>query len=555
MRLATAALVTAIGVAGTAAAQGRQGGHRVAVIVGANATLPGRQPLLYSHRDAAAMAEILAEVGGFRPDDIRVLEDPTPDAVVEAVAAASRATWGHPDSLLYFYYSGHADERSLYPGGRPLPLERLRGVIDGASAAVKIGMVDACRGGAWTRAKGLSPEHPFAIEWPVTLENEGSVLIASSSGVESAHEADHLRGSFFTTHFIAGLRGAADRDGNGEVTLTEAFEYAKERTIRDSARLTRETQHPSYAVSLRGRRDLVLAQLGRGTTTMEVTQEDGPLSIIHLDSGVELLELAPGRRAVRLAVPPGRYLVRKTVTAGQRVKELTVPPGGRVQVAEGELTLVAAPGSVTKAVLEDPFPEPLPFRVLLAPFVAVGTGWGSGTPDVNPTDTRGNKIQLSGVAGRAGLLTVGADAAVMVTRGLLLGAELRYEIVTGASTVYDVSCPGGSCRPPGGALAGLATAGTIFKLSDRLHLLAKLRAGMGEIRHLVRLEMLNDCGAAHADSCIDTLASGPWLLGGSATVMYELGQRWAVQGMAGTLLGFPRTGLDLELGAALAMKY
>ncbi len=71
------------------------------------------------------------------------------------------------------------------------------------------------------------------------------MLIASSSGLESAHESDRLQGSFFTYHFTGGLRGAADRNGNGEITMTEAFEYAKERTIRDTLRVASETQHPA----------------------------------------------------------------------------------------------------------------------------------------------------------------------------------------------------------------------------------------------------------------------------------------------------------------------
>ena len=39
----------------------------------------------------------------------------------------------------------------------------------------------------------------------------------------------------------------------GAATLGEAFEYARERTIRDTARFAAETQHPSYDVHLRGR--------------------------------------------------------------------------------------------------------------------------------------------------------------------------------------------------------------------------------------------------------------------------------------------------------------
>jgi len=36
---------------------------------------------------------------------------------------------------------------------------------------------------------------------PLSLANEGTVLIASSSGLESSHESDAIRGSYFT-HYL-----------------------------------------------------------------------------------------------------------------------------------------------------------------------------------------------------------------------------------------------------------------------------------------------------------------------------------------------------------------
>jgi caspase domain-containing protein len=329
--------VMALLAAGAASAEPPR--SREAVIVGANGAPAGRKPLVYGRSDARKMAEVLATVGGFRGDQITVLEDPTPARLLAAVEGATRRLADQPHAVLYFYYSGHADDRCLYPSGQALPMAALRRLIDEARVATKIGVVDACRGGGWTRAKGLAPAEPFAVQWPMTNEGEGSVMIASSSGQESAHESDQLRASFFTFHFVAGLRGAADSNANNEVTLTEAYEYAKERTIRDTLRLARETQHPSYEVNLRGRRDLVLTRVEAGPTTVQVVERQGPLQIIDLESGVELLEVPPGRRHIRLAVPPGRYLVRKTTPEGNLVKELAVHAGGENSVDEDQLTL------------------------------------------------------------------------------------------------------------------------------------------------------------------------------------------------------------------------
>jgi hypothetical protein len=337
---------------------------RVAVLVGANGAAPGRKPLYYSHRDVDRMSEVLLAVGGFTRANVLVLKDPTPAALLRALEAASARLAGRPDSLLYFFYSGHADEVALYPGGHPVPLVRVRGIIDDARVSVKIGVVDACRGGSWTRAKGLVADEPFAVRWPLSLDNEGSVLIASSSGQESAHESDQLQGSFFTYHFTGGLRGAADRNADGVVTLSEGFEYAKEQTIRDTLRHTQETQRPSYAVNLRGRRDLVLTQVMSSPSTLAVDQKEGPLELVHAESGLRLLELPPGPRQVKLAVPPGAYLVRRRLERGNLVRELVVAAGAHSTIAEEQLTLVGHEGLAIKAASG---PPPVPRMVVTTP--------------------------------------------------------------------------------------------------------------------------------------------------------------------------------------------
>jgi len=315
---------------------------RVGIIVGAQGGAPGRAGLRHAHRDAQTMADVLTTVGRFPRDRVHLLRDPAPGELVAVLQREAAALSGRPDALLFFYFSGHADQGALYSGGRPVPLDAVRRALDRQDVAVRIGVIDACQGGGWTRAKGLLPDAPFEVTLPQVLESEGSALISSSTGDESAHESDALGGSFFTVHLAAGLRGAADESGDGDVTLTEAFEYARAQTIRDTARQAREPQHPSFALNLRGRQDLVLAQVAASPSTLAVEQERGPLELVHLATGLRMLELPPGRRSARIAVPPGRYLVRRLAPEGVRARELDVPRQGQVEVREDDLVLVAS---------------------------------------------------------------------------------------------------------------------------------------------------------------------------------------------------------------------
>ncbi len=313
--------------------------HRVAVVVGSNSAVEGRVTLRFAHHDANQLAAVLTQSGGFKADDVHVLLDPRPDAVIAALSTArTRLT---EQDLLLFYYSGHADEASLYPGGERLGLEVLRGQLGDGGIGMRIGIIDACRGGAWTQAKGLSPTAPFSVGLH-GLSSEGTALLASSSGLEDAHETDQLSGSFFTHHLIAGLRGAADASGDGQVTLSEAFAYANRFTVRDTATRSKMTQHPSFDLRLRGRQDVVLTTIGGDSTQLLVAQQEGPLEVVQLSTGITVVEGLPGEQILRLALPPGPYLVRRVVEGGVRSREVQVKSGEATRVDESALLLVGS---------------------------------------------------------------------------------------------------------------------------------------------------------------------------------------------------------------------
>jgi hypothetical protein len=344
--------------------------RRIAIVVGANQAPAGRAPLRFSYGDAKEMADVLIQAGQFAADDVHVLEDPEPAAVLAALDGALATLHDDPNpTMLLFYYSGHADDGALYPHGEPLPVSSLKERLESPSASVRLGILDSCSGGGWTQAKGLQPDQPFTVTVPLALTSEGSALIASSSGLESAHESETLQGSFFTHHFVAGLRGAADRSGDGEVTLGEAFAYAQERTIRDSAEQANAPQHPSFDIHLRGRQDLALTRIATSSSLVVLDESQGPLQIIQLQTGLVVLEIPPGERTLKLALPPGHYLVQRHSGGKTWAQEIEVGTG-TTQLEEEGLTLVATPQPTGKGLS-----PPLT--------LGVGTGIPAGHVDVS----------------------------------------------------------------------------------------------------------------------------------------------------------------------------
>jgi hypothetical protein len=327
--------------------------RKVAIVVGANLAPAGRVALRYAHEDARRVVEVLTAVGGFLARDVKLLLEPAPAELLAALDhELLQAAQRREETLVFFYYSGHADQSSLFPSGQALPFAQLKTRLEDPRAKLRVGVLDSCSGGSWTGSKGLKKVEPFQIDLAFQLAEEGSVLIASSSGQESAHETEALHGSFFTHYWNAGLRGAADRGGDGVVTLGEAFEYARTLTIRDTALLGQEPQHPSFQMKLAGRRDFALATLSDQRTTLLYDQKIGPTEVVRLSDGLVVVETSPGQGRIRLGLPAGGYLVRRR--SGDKVfaRLITLSAGRATTLGEAELDRSTVPAGRAKGLAE-----------------------------------------------------------------------------------------------------------------------------------------------------------------------------------------------------------
>lgn len=288
---------------------------RYALVVGNNYGRGVEVPLRYAESDAARLTEVLQELGGFEAKRTQLLRSPSTKDLEAAFTqlVAQLTAEGGTSSLLLFYYSGHADGAALHLGDGDFELTHLRDLLAASGASVRVGIIDACGSGALTaRDKGLAPAEPFLFSAPPELSMRGQVLLASSSASESAQESDALKGSFFTTFLISGLRGAADRGNSGRVTLDDAFRFARAQTIRATLLSRSGTQHPSYAVNLAGQDELVLTEPVKARARLVLKAEErGEFALFNSDERlVAQLYLSGGDQAL-LALPPGTYEVHK----------------------------------------------------------------------------------------------------------------------------------------------------------------------------------------------------------------------------------------------------
>jgi hypothetical protein len=106
-------------------------------------------------------------------------------------------------------------------------------------------------------------------------------------------------------------------------------------------------------MNLRGRTELELTAVEHSETRVNLEQVKGPLQLVHLDSGLLLLEIPQGRRHVTLAVPPGHYLARRTNGRKRWAKEFSVAANAVTVVHEEELALIGSTELTAKSGTND----------------------------------------------------------------------------------------------------------------------------------------------------------------------------------------------------------
>jgi hypothetical protein len=261
------------------------------------------------------MARVLRDLGGVEETDLVLLvDDPNAHDVRAALKSLEKRIREHRsdggDAALLLYYSGHANEAELELTETGFDLRVLRKWMRKSHANLRLAVLDACHSGAAVRDKGgvRTRKQPVAFNIDDALGAEGYAILTSSARGEESQESDEIRGSFFTHHLVSGLRGAADNDRNGSVTLGEAYRYAYARTLEHTASKARVAQHPTVDIVFKGGSDVVLTTLAGSTARVRLAAkgEDARWILYSPRAGQVLAELDERQTTdVSVAVPPG----------------------------------------------------------------------------------------------------------------------------------------------------------------------------------------------------------------------------------------------------------
>lgn len=404
---------------------------RLALVAGSNDGGTSRVRLRHAVSDAHAVARVLTTLGGVDAAHLLVVDEPDRARLLAGLedlkTRLGQARGGRLRVEALVYYSGHADETGLLPGGQPVPYAELRQRLQGLPADVRIAILDSCASGGLLRAKGGVRRAPFLLD--AGAQVSGHAYLTSSSASEAAQESDALGGSYFTANLVAGLRGAADVSGDRRVTLSEAYQYAFHRTLARTEQTRRGPQHPAYDFELAGSGDVVITDLaGTGAILVLAPALQGRV-LVRDPAGRLAAEVdKTAGRSLELGLDPGAYQV--TLLQPKRALRGTavLVHGQRTTVEPTNLAEVAL--DPTRARGDDPDPdvafaavEPDPSQriaVTLGVLPGVATGIALGD-----TDATVERLTLSLLGGmHRSVHGISASILANLVRGDHEGAQL-----------------------------------------------------------------------------------------------------------------------------------
>jgi hypothetical protein len=212
--------------------------------------------LTYCVKDAIDYRNFLktAEGGGLPEDHLVCLIDDS--ATRNNTLKRAKELYSKADSsdIVYFFFSGHGGENIFLMSDGILFHQELKEIIYNCRAKIKFCIADACHSGSWD--KKIYPEtKDFRTDlvsqrfYDANSNLEAGIpLFMACRKNETSIDDTRLKNGLFTYYFLKGLKGAADRNNDGKVTITEIYAYTRSNVEKRA----RETWHHQQTPQMKG---------------------------------------------------------------------------------------------------------------------------------------------------------------------------------------------------------------------------------------------------------------------------------------------------------------
>lgn len=204
--------------------------------------------------DARELVKVMSneKIGGFETNSlINRSEAEVRRAISEFLASKK------PDDLVLVYFSGHGvldgrgrlflafkDTFSNNLSGTAIPSSFITDIMDDCRSKRQVLVLDCCHSGAFARIGKKAGEQNAITKTTFEGNGYGRAVLTASNSLQFALEGDqvvsHTYLSLFTHFLLEGLKtGDADRDGDGNISLDEWFDYTYSKVVS-----TTSTQSP-----------------------------------------------------------------------------------------------------------------------------------------------------------------------------------------------------------------------------------------------------------------------------------------------------------------------
>ena len=228
-------------------------------------TYPKIRELKYAVNDARTFYDHLVKHNDIPSENVILLlnQDATLIKIKSTLGTILKSKAGKDDMVIIFYAGHGATERDAYsPDGdglekyllpfdadlkdlyaTALPMGELSRIFSRIRSERLIFIADACYSGA-SGGRSISMTGMRASISEAFINRiaggKGRVIITASKANEVSAEKDELQHGVFTYFLLEGLRGKADINKDGLVTVDEAYNYVSEHVPQATA----QEQHP-----------------------------------------------------------------------------------------------------------------------------------------------------------------------------------------------------------------------------------------------------------------------------------------------------------------------
>ncbi|MCG7521626.1 caspase family protein [Ruegeria sp. Ofav3-42] len=211
--------------------------RKIAIVVGMdNFEDPELDDLSYARNDATALHNLLQGETGEQFDHVELITQGNHSDALTTIERITTET--QRSDLLLIYYAGHGlvrnqklhlaftNTRSDLVHSTALKYGNLLDVVEQAAARFRLVILDCCYAGAAGEDASRS-----ALSEQLKMElgaNSRTLVMTSATSTQVAREAKSYRHGVFTKYLLDGLKGEADRNGDGSVDTRELFDYLEE---------------------------------------------------------------------------------------------------------------------------------------------------------------------------------------------------------------------------------------------------------------------------------------------------------------------------------------